>query len=48
MTISRRCYLFEVAFVLEVTEETIHLHLGCLQGGVGFGRTDLISKPIDP
>jgi len=25
--------LFEVAFVWELTEETIHLPLGCLQGG---------------
>ena len=30
---SHRCYLFEVAFVWEVTKETIDLHLGCLQGG---------------
>jgi len=32
--ISHRCYLFEVAFVWEVTKETIHLPLGCLQGGL--------------
>ena len=32
-SISHRCYLFEVAFVWELTKETIHLPLGCLQGG---------------
>ena len=32
--ISHRCYLFEVAFVWELTEETIDLPLGCLQGGL--------------
>ena len=32
-SISHRCYLFEVAFVWELTEETIDLPLGCLQGG---------------
>ena len=28
-----RCYLISVAFVWELTKETIHLLLGCLQGG---------------
>ena len=32
--ISRRCYLREVAFEWELTQETIHLPLACLQGGV--------------
>jgi len=32
-SISHRCYLFEVAFVWELTKETINLPLGCLQGG---------------
>ena len=32
-SISYRCHLIEVAFALELTEETIYLHLGCLQGG---------------
>ena len=32
-SISHRCHLFEVAFVWELTKETIHLPLGCLQGG---------------
>jgi len=32
-SISHRCYLFEVEFVWELTKETIHLPLGCLQGG---------------
>ena len=33
-SISHKCHLFEVAFVWELTEDTIHLPLGCLQGGV--------------
>ena len=33
-SISHRCYLREVAFEWELTEETIYLPLGCLQGGV--------------
>jgi len=40
-SISHRCYLFEVAFVWELTKETIVLPLGCLQGGChpkGQGR----------
>ena len=31
-SISQRCYLREVAFEWELTEETISLPLGCLQG----------------
>ena len=31
-SISHRCYLWEVAFEWELTEETIYLPLGCLQG----------------
>jgi hypothetical protein len=31
--ISHRCLFFEVEFVWELTPETIHLPLGCLQGG---------------
>ena len=34
-SISHRCYLFEVAFVWELTTGTIDLPLGCLQGGQG-------------
>ena len=34
-SISHRCHLFEVAFVWELTKETIHLPLGCIQGGCG-------------
>ena len=33
--ISHRCYLILVAFVWELTQETIYLPLGCLQGGCG-------------
>ena len=32
-SISHRCYLREVAFAWELTKETIHLPLACLQGG---------------
>ena len=38
-SISHRCYLREVAFVWELTKETIFLPPGCLQGGLpGRGR----------
>ena len=37
-SISHRRYLFEVAFVWELTKETIHLPLGCLQGGPRWSR----------
>ena len=33
-SISRKCYLFEVALLWELTEETITLPLSCLQGGL--------------
>ena len=32
-SISHICYLLEVKYVWELTKETIHLPLGCLQGG---------------
>ena len=32
-SISHRCQLLEVAFVWDLTSETIYLPLGCLQGG---------------
>ena len=32
-SISHRCHLFKVAFVWKLTQETIHLPLGCLQCG---------------
>ena len=32
-SIYHRCSLFDAAFVWELTKETIHLPLGCLQGG---------------
>ena len=37
-SISRRCHLFEVAFVCNLTDETIQLPPGCLQGGDPYGR----------
>ena len=42
-SISHRCHLFEMAFVWEVTKETIQLPLGCLQGGY----TVLLSTVLD-
>ena len=33
-SISHRCYLRQVAFQLELTQETIYLPPGCLQGGL--------------
>ena len=33
-SISHRCHRFEVVCVWELTKETVHLPLGCLQGGV--------------
>ena len=41
-TISHKCHLEEVAFVWELTKETIHLPVSCLQGGLGE-RKGLIS-----
>ena len=32
-SIAHRCHVFEAAFVWELSKETIHLPLGCLQGG---------------
>jgi len=37
-SISHKYHLFEVAFVWELTKETIVLPLGCLQGGCSLGR----------
>ena len=45
---SHRCYLFKVAFVWELIEETIHLPLGCLQGGVQSGFNTPWSAPCCP
>ena len=39
-SISHRCHLFEVIFVWELTKETIHLPLGCLQGGSRHLKVD--------
>jgi hypothetical protein len=32
-SIPQRCHLFEMTFEWELNEETIHLPLGCFQGG---------------
>ena len=53
-SISRGCHLFEVAFVWELTKETIHLPLGSLQGGIarfsprvqGGGRPNVGEKDV--
>jgi len=37
-SIAHRCHLFDVAFVWELTKETIVLPLGYLQGGTGIWR----------
>ena len=42
-SISHRCHFFEEAFAWELTKGTIHLTLGCLQGG--SGRTNLRPAP---
>ena len=34
-SISHRCYLFDAAFLWELTTEIVDLPLGCLQGGEG-------------
>jgi len=49
-SISHRCYLFEVAFVWELTEETIHLPMGCFQGGLRRQSSPEIdtSKTVNP
>jgi len=43
-SIFHRCYLREVAFEQDLTRETIHLPLGCLQdGGVSHARGDVLT-----
>ena len=42
-SISHRCHPILVAFVWELTKETIDLHLGCLQGGSQGGQ-----RPLPP
>ena len=50
MSISRRCHLFEVAFVWELAKETIHLPLGCLQGGdlLALDRAESVEPALVP
>ena len=42
-SISHRCHPILVAFVWELTKETIDLPLGCLQGGEGWRTSSIIS-----
>ena len=44
-SISHRCHLLEVAFVCELTKETIDLPLGCLQGGACCGDLTFVAPP---
>ena len=46
-SISHRCHLILVAFVKELTKETIYLPLGCLQGG-NRNSLRLCTHPPDP
>ena len=43
-SISHICHLFEEAFIRELTRETIHSPLGCLQGGhsAGAGQKEVL------
>ena len=43
-SISHRCHPILVAFVWELTKETIHLPLGCLQGGCADAAPSLRRK----
>ena len=42
-SVYHRCNLFEVAFVWELTKETIVLPLGCLKGGAWSTRLSCAS-----
>ena len=46
-SISHRCHLFEVAFVWELTKETIRLPLGCLQGGWRNSMSSAFDQPSE-
>ena len=48
MSIFHRCHLFEVAFVRGLTRETMHLPLGCLQGGAGVGKQEGAGGALHP
>ena len=43
---SHRCYFREVVFEWELTKETIHLPLDCLQGGRGW-LEERVGRRID-
>ena len=43
--ISRRCHPILVAFVSELTKESIHLPLGCLQGGERWESISHTGRP---
>ena len=46
-SISHRYHLFQVTFVWELTTETIHLPLGCLQAVLPFLLLPLCDTPED-
>ena len=45
-SISHRYYLFELDFLWELNKETIHLPLGCLQGGQGRTWASAAGVPV--
>ena len=45
-SISHKCDLREVAFAWELTKETIHLPLGCLQGRIGPQEADALRAVV--
>ena len=47
-SVAHRCCLFEVAFEGELTTETIHLPLSCLQGGLRGERFLVADESHDP
>ena len=43
-SISHRCHPILVAYVWELTKETIYLPLGCIQGGLAHGGACVAGK----
>jgi len=46
-SISHRCHPILVAFVWELTKETIYLPMGCLQGGSHQHEAFVVRRPRD-
>ena len=47
-TDATQCHPILVAFVWELTKETINLPQGCLQGGAGAGERQDKGAPLNP